>query len=64
MPVTTLSDRFFARGREFLGVQYPFICGAMTWVSDPKLVAAVGNCGGFGCLAGGNTPVDILEKQI
>ncbi len=36
----------------------------MTWVSDPKLVAAVGNAGGFGCLAGGNTPVDILEKQI
>lgn len=36
----------------------------MTWVSDPKLVAAVCNAGGFGCLAGGNTPVEILEKQI
>ena len=59
-----LSDRFFARGREFLGVRYPFMCGAMTWVSDPTLVAAVGNAGGFGCLAGGNTPVDILEQQI
>ena len=36
----------------------------MTWVSDPKLVSAIGNAGGFGLLAGGNTWVDILEKQI
>ena len=40
------------------------MCGAMTWVSDPKLVTAVGNAGGFGLLAGGNAPVDVLEKQI
>ena len=59
-----ISDRFFARGRAFLGCETPIMCGAMTWVSDPKLVAAVCNAGGFGCLAGGNTPVDILEKQI
>ncbi|HDQ46342.1 MAG TPA: hypothetical protein ENN17_12735 [bacterium] len=60
----TLSDRFFQKGRYFLGVKYPVICGAMTWVSEPGLVAAVGNAGGFGCLAGGNTPVDIFEAQI
>ncbi len=36
----------------------------MTWVSEPKLVSTVSNCGGFGCLAAGNTPADILEKQI
>ena len=36
----------------------------MTWVSEPKLVAAVCNAGGFGCLAGGNTPVEILRSQI
>ncbi|MFW5802960.1 MAG: NAD(P)H-dependent flavin oxidoreductase [Verrucomicrobiota bacterium] len=59
-----LSDKFFARGREFLGCEVPFLCGAMTWVSDPRLVAAVNNAGGFGCLAGGNTPPDILEQQI
>lgn len=59
-----LSDRFFARGREFLGCDVPVLCGAMTWVSDPNLVAAVNNAGGFGCLAGGNTPPDILEQQI
>ena len=61
---TPLADKFFKRGREFLGVQYPIIAGAMTWVSDPNLVSAVCNAGGFGCLAGGNTPSDIFEKQI
>jgi enoyl-[acyl-carrier protein] reductase II len=59
-----LSDRYFKTGREFLGSQYPILSGAMTWVSDPRLVSTVCNSGGFGCLAGGNTPVDILEKQI
>jgi enoyl-[acyl-carrier protein] reductase II len=59
-----LSDRFFKRGREFLGVKYPFICGAMTWISDPKLVATVCNAGGFGCLAGANTPPEILQQQV
>lgn len=59
-----LSDRFFESGAEFLGVQYPILCGAMTWVSEPKLVAAVCNAGGFGSLAGGNTPVEILREQI
>lgn len=62
--MSQLSDRYFAVGRKFFGVEYPFICGAMTWVSDPKLVASVCNAGGFGCLAGGNAPADILRAQI
>ena len=53
-----------ARGNAFLGTKYPIICGAMTWVSEPQLVAAVCNNGAFGCLAGGNAPTDILQKQI
>ena len=52
------------RGREFLNVKYPILCGAMTWVSEPNLVAAVANAGCFGCLAGGNAPTEILRKQI
>ncbi len=60
----TLSPRFFKRGNDFLGTRVPMLCGAMTWVSEPKLVAAVCNAGAFGCLAGGNTPVEILERQI
>ena len=59
-----LSERFLERGGAFLGVKYPIMCGAMTWVSDPALVAAVCEAGGFGCLAGGNTPVEILREQV
>ncbi len=59
-----LSERFFKRGSEFLGVRYPILSGAMTWVSDARLVAAVCNAGGFGCLAGGNAPAKVLEDEI
>jgi enoyl-[acyl-carrier protein] reductase II len=61
---TDLLDRISKKGRDFLGVRYPFICGAMTWISDPRLVAAVSNAGGFACLAGGNMPTCDLERQI
>ncbi len=61
---TPLLDKVASRGRDFLGVRYPFICGAMTWVSDPNLVAAVANAGGFGCLAGGNMPAALLRQQV
>jgi len=59
-----LIDKFLEKGKAFLGCKYPIMCGAMTWVSDPKLVSTIGNAGGFGLLAGGNTPVDIFEEQI
>ncbi|WP_319526146.1 nitronate monooxygenase [uncultured Desulfosarcina sp.] len=59
-----LLDRFFEKGRQFLGCETPIMCGAMTWVSDPKLVSHMARCGGFGLLAGGNAPVEILREQI
>lgn len=59
-----LRDKYFEKGRKFFGIETPVICGAMTWVSDPELVAAVSNAGGFGVLAGGNAPIDILKQQI
>jgi len=59
-----LIDRFFEKGRAFLGSRFPIMCGAMTWVSDPNLVSAIGNAGGFGLLAAGNMPVDVLRSQI
>lgn len=57
-------ERLMAPGREFLGCRYPLICGAMTWVSEPNLVATVCEQGAFASLAGGNAPVDILRSQI
>jgi enoyl-[acyl-carrier protein] reductase II len=51
-------------GQDFLGVEYPIISGAMTWISDSKLVKAVSDAGGLGVLAGGNMPVEILQDEI
>lgn len=59
-----LLDKLILRGSEFLGVRYPIICGAMTWISDHGLVSAVARAGAFGLLAGGNSPVEVLQKEI
>lgn len=59
-----LIDTFMKKGANFLKCRYPIMCGAMTWVSDPKLVTAIGEAGGFGLLAGGNAPVEVLQEQI
>lgn len=55
---------YYKCGQDFLGVEYPIISGAMTWISDSKLVKAVSDAGGLGVLAGGNMPVEILEQEI
>ncbi|MFH1961424.1 MAG: nitronate monooxygenase [bacterium] len=56
--------KFWKKGQDFLGVNYPILCGAMTWVSESSLVAAVSNLGAFGCLAGGNMSPDLLAEEI
>jgi len=57
-------SKHWNKGREFLGVRYPLICGAMTWISDSRLVRTVGEAGAFGVLAAGNMPVEILEAEV
>ena len=61
---TTCLDGLWQEGRDFLGVRYPILCGAMTWISDSTLVKAVSDQGGFGCLAAGNMPGDALAAEI
>ena len=61
---TTCLDGLWQEGRAFLGVRYPLMCGAMTWISDAALVKAVGAQGGFGCLAAGNMPGEALAAEI
>lgn len=63
MPSSRLQS-LMSRGRAFLGCDHPIICGAMTWVSEPGLVSAVCEAGGFGCLAGGNMPPEVLRAQV
>jgi enoyl-[acyl-carrier protein] reductase II len=57
-------DKLWKRGKEFLGVEYPILGGAMTWISTSGLVSAISNAGGFGVLAGGNMPVQMLKEEI
>lgn len=52
------------KGKEFLGVSYPIIAGAMTWISDSHFTAAVSNIGAFSCLAAGNMEPEMLDKEI
>jgi enoyl-[acyl-carrier protein] reductase II len=56
--------RLFTRGREFLGVEVPIMCGAMTWISEANLVSLMSNLGAFGSLAAGNMPPDEFESEV
>ena len=58
------SDIWWRRGAEFLGSRYAIMGGAMTWVSDSRLVAAISNAGAFGVLAGGALGADALDHEI
>ncbi len=60
----TYLPKAWKRGTDFLGVRHAILCGGMTWVSESNLVAAISNAGGFGVLAGGNMPPELLEKEI
>lgn len=49
---------------ELLGIKYPIFQGAMAWVSDGKLAAAVSNAGGLGIIAGGNADGETVRAEI
>ncbi len=57
-------DRLWGRGREFLGTRLAIMGGAMTWVSERNLVAAISNAGGFGVIASGSMSPDLLDAEI
>jgi enoyl-[acyl-carrier protein] reductase II len=52
------------RGAQFLGSEYAILCGAMSWVSERNLVAAISNAGGFGVIACGAMTPDLLDGEI
>ncbi len=59
-----LLNHLWRRGTEFLGCRYAIMGGAMTWVSERNLVAAISNAGGFGVIACGAMPPEILATEI
>ncbi len=57
-------DRLWARGRDVLGCNLAIMGGAMTWVSERNLVAAISNAGGFGVIASGSMSPQLLSAEI
>jgi enoyl-[acyl-carrier protein] reductase II len=57
-------DRLWAEGCEFLGCDVAIMGGAMTWVSERNLVAAISNAGGFGVIASGSMSPELLSAEI
>jgi enoyl-[acyl-carrier protein] reductase II len=57
-------DKLWQKGCDFLGVEYAIMGGAMTWVSNHKLVASISNAGGFGVIASGSMTPELLRKEI
>ncbi len=53
-----------ARGTEFFGCETAILCGAMSWVSERHLVAAISNAGGFGVIACGAMTPELLDAEI
>jgi enoyl-[acyl-carrier protein] reductase II len=53
-----------ARGCGFLGSEVAVLCGAMSWVSERNLVAAMSNAGGFGLIACGAMTPELLDAEI
>jgi len=57
-------DLLWQRGRAFLGCEAAVMGGAMTWVSERGLVAAISNAGGFGVIACGAMSPALLDAEI
>jgi enoyl-[acyl-carrier protein] reductase II len=57
-------DLLWRRGCEFLGCEAAVMGGAMTWVSEKNLVAAISNAGGFGVIACGAMTPALLAAEI
>ena len=49
---------------ELLGIKYPVLQGAMAWVSEANLAAAVSNAGGAGIIATGGRTTDWTRDEI
>lgn len=49
---------------EMLNIQYPIFQGAMAWVANHAIAAAVSEVGGLGIIAAGNAPAEWLREEI
>ena len=64
LPGSDRLTRLMARGAAFLGADVAIMAGAMSWVSERNLVAAMSNAGGFGVIACGAMTPALLDAEI
>jgi enoyl-[acyl-carrier protein] reductase II len=64
MPGQSRLRMLMHRGAAFLGCDVAIMCGAMSWVSERNLVAAMSNAGGFGLIACGAMTPELLDAEI
>ncbi len=57
-------QQLWSRGAAFLGCDVAIMGGAMSWVSERNLVAAISNAGGFGVIACGSMAPAMLDAEI
>ncbi len=57
-------DALMKRGCELLGSEIAIMAGAMSWISERNLVSAMSNAGGFGVIACGAMPPELLDAEI
>jgi enoyl-[acyl-carrier protein] reductase II len=62
-PSSSLPESW-VRGTEFLGTEHAILGGAMSWLSEHRLVSAISAAGGFGVIASGNMPPELFRKEI
>ncbi|MDN5247696.1 MAG: nitronate monooxygenase [Wolbachia endosymbiont of Tyrophagus putrescentiae] len=57
-------EKLWKKGTDFLGSKFAIMGGAMSWVSERNLVSAISNAGGFGVIACGAMPPELLREEI
>jgi len=63
-PARVALDRLWERGTRFLGSRFAILGGAMSWVSERRLVSAISEAGGFGVIACGSMDPEQLAAEI
>ena len=64
LPPHPLLAELWRSGTELLGTETAIMGGAMTWVSERHLVAAIAEAGGFGVIACGSMNPELLAAEI
>jgi len=57
-------NSLWSSGAQFLGCPHAILGGAMSWVSESNLVAALSNAGAFGVIAASSMPPHLLSEEI